>query len=264
MHSKYANLSKVGCDIFLIIPHSVGVEASFSLGRDVIGRRQSKTTGETLREKVVVRQFARTNCRLLAGDDPVLDPDSTDNDMEMKREAEETMLHRMAKIHNILEMWQGSQTLRATQKESRTQNKQMTAVGYISDTEEIVKTSLSNFHHDRSAAFKLSEKSPVPPALSAKDPHGRRSQVLNVCRIKRIDPHPAESDEHRLPESISDTENWLNWNGDLDNPFDSEDDWEADNESNTELDNGIEDLETAEVQNVSAALNVPGLIQPMW
>ena len=36
-HSKYADLSNVGRDIFSIIPHGVGVEASFSLGRDVIG-----------------------------------------------------------------------------------------------------------------------------------------------------------------------------------------------------------------------------------
>jgi len=209
-HSKYADLSDVARDIFSIIPHGVGVEASFSLGRDVIGWRQSKTTGETLREQVEVRQFARANSGSLAGDDPVLDPDSTDNDMEMKREAEEKKLHRMAKVHNILEMWQGSQTLRATQKESRAQNKQMTAVGYISDTEEIIKASWSNFHHDGAAAFKLSEKSPVPPTLSAKDLPGGRTQVLNVRRIRRIHCHPAECDEDSSPESISDTENWLN------------------------------------------------------
>jgi hypothetical protein len=57
-HSKYADLSNVARDIFSIIPHGVRVEASFSLGRDVIDWRQSKTTGETLRKKVVVRQFA--------------------------------------------------------------------------------------------------------------------------------------------------------------------------------------------------------------
>jgi hypothetical protein len=31
-HSKYADLSNVACDILCIIPHGVGVEASFSLG----------------------------------------------------------------------------------------------------------------------------------------------------------------------------------------------------------------------------------------
>jgi hypothetical protein len=54
----YDDLSNEAWDIFSIIPHGVGVEASVSLGRDVIGWRQSKTTGETVREKVVVRQFA--------------------------------------------------------------------------------------------------------------------------------------------------------------------------------------------------------------
>jgi len=192
-----------------------------------------------------------------------LDPDSTDNDMEMKREAEEKKLHRMAKVHNFLEMWQGSQTLRATQKESCAPNKQKTSVGYISDTEEIIKASWSNFHHDGAAAFKLSEKSPVPPALSAKDLPGGRTQVLNVRRIEQIDRHPAESDEDSSPESVSDTKNWLNWNGDLDDPNNSKDDWEADNESDTELDNGSDVSETLEVRNASAATNVPGLIWPI-
>jgi len=63
---------------------------------------------------------------------------------------------------------------------------------------------------------------------------------LNVRRIKQIDHHPAESDKDSSPESISDTKNWLNWNGGLDNPNDSEDDWEADNESDIELENGSE------------------------
>jgi hypothetical protein len=31
--------------------------------------------------------------------------------MEMKREADEKTLHRMAKVHDFLEMWQGSLTL---------------------------------------------------------------------------------------------------------------------------------------------------------
>jgi hypothetical protein len=87
--SKYPNLSNVACDIFSIIPHSVGVEASYYLGRDVIGWRQSRTTRKALYEKVVVRQGAWATNRLIAGDDPVLDPRSTDNDMEMKREVEE-------------------------------------------------------------------------------------------------------------------------------------------------------------------------------
>jgi len=256
-HSKYADLSNVARDIFSIIPHGVGVEASFSLGRDVIGWRQSKTTGETLREKIVVRQYARANNGILAGNDPVLDKSESDNHLELKREAEEKKLHRMAKVHDFLEMWQGSQNLRTTQMESRAQNKQMTAVGYISDTEERVKASWSIFQHDGAAAFKLSERSPLPPALAAKQPTGGWTQVLNVRRIWRMDRHPAQSDDCSAPEIVSDTENWLTWNGDLDNPNESEDDCDADNESDVQLENCFEDPECPEQRDVCAALNIP-------
>jgi len=57
-HTKYADLSNVARTVFSIIPHGVGVEASCSHGQYVIGWRQSKTTGETIRETVVVRQLA--------------------------------------------------------------------------------------------------------------------------------------------------------------------------------------------------------------
>jgi hypothetical protein len=46
----------------------------------------------------------------------------------MKKEAQERKLNRMAKVHDFLEMWQRSENLRATQKESATQNMEMTAV----------------------------------------------------------------------------------------------------------------------------------------
>jgi len=39
MHCKYADLLNVARDIFSIIPHGVGVEASFSPGRDEISWR---------------------------------------------------------------------------------------------------------------------------------------------------------------------------------------------------------------------------------
>jgi len=263
MHSKYADLSNVARDIFSIIPHGVGVEDSFSLARDVTWVEAVKNHRRDPSQNVVVRLFSQVSNGLLAGEDPVLDPSSIENDMEMKREAEEKKFHWTAKVHDFLEIWQGCQNLRATPKESRTQNKQMTAVGYISVTEGIVKASWSNFQHDGAAALKLSEKSPVPPALSGKDLPGGRTEVLNIHWIKQIDRHPGETDKDSSPESISDTENWLNWNGDLDNPNNSEDDWEADNESDMELDCGSEDSETLEHRNVSAATNVAGLILPI-
>jgi hypothetical protein len=138
----------------------------------------------------------------------------------------------------------------------------MTPVGSISDTEEIVKASWSLFQDDGAAAFKLSERSPLPPPLSAKDLPGGRTQIINVRPIRRINCHPVESDEDSEPESISDTEDWLNWNGDLDNPNDSEDDCTADVASDMEQDHTIEDSEAPEQGDVRAASNVPGLIRP--
>jgi len=63
------------------------------------------------------------------------------------------------------------------------------------------------------------------------------------------------------PESISDTEHWLIWNGDVYNPKESEDSCEADDESNIEPDNGIMTSKSPEHRIVSATLNVSRLIQ---
>jgi len=100
-HSKYADLSNVARDIISIIPHAVGVVASLSLAQDVIGWRQSKATGKTLCEKVIVWQFARANQGILTGDNPVLDTTNSENDSEIKKEVEEWKLHRIAKVHDF-------------------------------------------------------------------------------------------------------------------------------------------------------------------
>jgi len=114
---------------------------------------------------------------------PTLGTAETENDLKLKNEAEECKLHRMAKVHDLLEIWQCNQTLRATQTESRAENTQMPAEGYISEPEEIVKASWSNFQHDGVAASELLDRSPLPPALSARDLPGRHTQILNVhCR----------------------------------------------------------------------------------
>jgi len=99
--------------------------------RDVFRYGQSKTTGETLREHYIVRQYAWGNEGLLGIYDPELDMTKTENDVEPQRESEESNLHRMAKVEEFFEMWQCSQNLRATQKESHAQIKQMTAVEYV-------------------------------------------------------------------------------------------------------------------------------------
>jgi len=139
-----------------------------------------------------------------------LDTTNTEKDSEMKIELWERKLPRMANVHDFLEMWQGSQNLRVIQKESRAQNKQMTAVGYISDMKEIIIASWPLLQHDGTNAFKLSERSPLPPALSAKDLPGGQSQISNVRQIRRIDRHPVKSNDDSTPETIPDTDNWLN------------------------------------------------------
>ena len=72
---------------------------------------------------------------IAAADNPVSDTMNTENDSEIKKVADEMTLHRMAKVYDCLEMWQGSQNLRVTEKESCAHDNQMTAVGYISDKE---------------------------------------------------------------------------------------------------------------------------------
>jgi hypothetical protein len=64
----------------------------------------------------------------LAGDCSTLNAAETDHNLALMREAEERKLHSISKVLNFLEMWQGSECRRATQTESRAQNKQITPV----------------------------------------------------------------------------------------------------------------------------------------
>ena len=47
-HSKYTDLSNVGRDLFFIKPPGVGVESTFSLGRDAIGWRKTNPQARTV------------------------------------------------------------------------------------------------------------------------------------------------------------------------------------------------------------------------
>jgi hypothetical protein len=51
--------------------------------------------------------------------------------------AEREKLCRMAKVHDLLKIWQGGQTQCTTHHESSTTTKQITSIEYISYTEEI-------------------------------------------------------------------------------------------------------------------------------
>jgi len=101
MLSKYVNLSNLTFNVFLIIPHGVGVEACSSLGQQLICWRQSTTTDETLGENVIVRQVPQANQGIMARDDQSLDTKKTDNHSEMKRDVEKRNVPRMAKVYSF-------------------------------------------------------------------------------------------------------------------------------------------------------------------
>jgi len=103
-HPQYPNLSNVEHNIFSLIPPGVGVEASFSLGWDVIGWRQPWTTAQMLQKNVLVRQFARANNEILVADWAALATPPTENHLELKKHMEERKFPRMATVHSFLEM----------------------------------------------------------------------------------------------------------------------------------------------------------------
>ena len=105
--------------------------------------------------------------------------------------------------------------------------------------------------------------SPAPSHLSLSCPQFyHHLKTMNVCQIRRIKLHPVESDEDTVPESISNTEDSLNWNEDLNNPNDCEDNCMANDESDIKQEYSIEDPQCPEQQDVSAAPNDSRLIYP--
>jgi hypothetical protein len=76
-------------------------------------------------------------------------------------------------------------------------------------------------------------------------PRGR-TDILIYFRMRGINSHPVEGDEDSPPQHLSDTEDRVNWNGDLDNPTDSEDKSTADIESDGKQDNSMDNLEYPE------------------
>jgi len=102
--------------------------------------------------------IAQANDGISASNKTALDTPNAENDLEPKREAVEIPLHIIAMGHNFLKMWQGSQNLPATQKESHAHDKQMTVVGNISDNEEIVKQSLFTFSKWSCSRIKIVQK----------------------------------------------------------------------------------------------------------
>jgi hypothetical protein len=107
----------------------------------------------------------------------------------------------------------------------------------------MVKVSWSLSQQAGAAAFKLFERTPLSPALTAKDLSGGRTPIFNVPHWQRSNHNPVETDEDNTPQTISDSNHWPHCNYDLNNPNDSEDNCTTDNESVIEQNNCIENLE---------------------
>jgi hypothetical protein len=67
---------------------------------------------------MVVRKFTRANNGILEGNYPDVDSTILKNHLNMKGAEQERKLQRTTKVNDILEMWQGSENLHATQKQS--------------------------------------------------------------------------------------------------------------------------------------------------
>jgi hypothetical protein len=93
---------------------------------------------------------------------------------------------------------------------------------------------------------------------------GRHTQILDVHRIRRFNYRPVACDVNSTADSISDSEDWLTWSGNLDHPNVIEDDCAADFEFNIVLYIGIEDAECPEQQDASATATIHRLIGTTW
>jgi hypothetical protein len=78
---------------------------------------------------------------MLVGDHLGLDTNNSGKGSEMRHEAEEETLHTVAKVHDMLELCQGSQNLYATRRNLALKNNNMSAIEYISGTEAIIQAS---------------------------------------------------------------------------------------------------------------------------
>jgi len=103
----HADLSNLASDILSIIPHGVVLEASVSLGPDIMSWRHTKSNGAIFRDTVIATKLDSAIETRFAGDSTVCEAGQPQNDFEFKREGEETKLNKIARVEDVLEMWSG-------------------------------------------------------------------------------------------------------------------------------------------------------------
>ena len=185
--TEYAPLARMARDIFSVIPHGVGVEASLSLGRDVVGWRQCRTSGDTLQKKVIVRQFARSNPGIVAGAGASLENDAAAGQNEQKEE--DKKLLQLAGIAGHIHF-------RRVRKERKKAKQQWTnkesEFTYISDTEEISGSGWGAFKDCGTEVFH--EENGPPPTKKSGDTI-KVVRTYKPKRILRVDRQPGSIDD---------------------------------------------------------------------
>ena len=184
---EYAVLARMARDIFSVIPHGVGVESSFSLGRDLIGWRQSSTNGETLRRKVIVRQYARSNPGLLPR---VNDHHRDAAGIEKKEQKEED--RKLMKLAGIRDHVNFKRCRKDRRRAKESLTKKNSLFGYISDTAEMEPAGWELFDDRGKNAFLVHGK---PPALKPNEKVTTKAvRSYRLKRILRVDRRPGTTD----------------------------------------------------------------------
>jgi len=214
-HSKFTDLSNVAHGTFAIVLQVVGVEESFSLGRDVIGWRQSKTTGETHQEKVIFRYFAQAYKSILAGGDTALNTKETERNLDLNKQVEGkncTEWPRSTTRWRCGRAAKPSALHRRNLVLKKTRDSHALHFGCWRDRQNILVTLATWW----CSCILTVKKITFATSFVCKGSPGGQTQVFNVHWIRRTDHHPAESDEDSAPESISNNKSRLNGHRDFD------------------------------------------------
>jgi hypothetical protein len=133
----------------------------------------------------VGKLFVRASNWILAGNCAALHTTETRNDFKLKKDAKEIKLHRIAKAYDF---WRCSRAAKTylrhrwdlTPKTSKWQPEDTFHIWKIS-----AKVSLLNIQYLGAAVCKLSERLPLPPAMSANTPLEDRLKCSNSAKSEK-------------------------------------------------------------------------------
>jgi hypothetical protein len=212
-------------DVFSLIPHGVGIEVSFSLGRDMMSWHQTTMTSQTRTKCIIMRQFYCFNNEMLAMYDKLLDiqPVPTEEKAKLKT------LANMADFRHFEESRAKRNEVRCQLWDSATGNDDP---GFISDRMEAQVKTWGHFKHDGEWSFKaksdLEREIALQPSQSTKRPSGRGGD-FGVTKVKPL--NPLESDTDLIDEEMDSKSGEL-----ADNSVDADNEGDNSVESDLELD----------------------------